>query len=52
MWLKIRCDEESEKFCKIFFEPNKALSCPLLLVGPGPGIVQLEFMAGELAATL
>ena len=28
-------------------------SCLLLLVGPGPSIVvQLEFMAGELAATL
>jgi hypothetical protein len=25
MRLKIRCDEESEKFCKIFWELNKAL---------------------------
>jgi len=25
MCLKIRCDEESEKFCKIFWELNKAL---------------------------
>jgi len=24
MHLKIRCDEESEKFCKIFWELNKA----------------------------
>jgi len=25
MRLKIRCDGESEKFCKIFWEVNKAL---------------------------
>jgi hypothetical protein len=24
MCLKIQCDEKSEKFCKIFWEPNKA----------------------------
>ena len=26
MRLKIRCDGESEKFCKIFWELNKALT--------------------------
>jgi len=28
MRLKIRCDEESEKFCKIFWELNKAKAAP------------------------
>ena len=27
MRLKIRCDGECEKFCKIFWELNKAIGC-------------------------
>jgi len=35
MHLKIRCDGESEKFCKIFWELNKAL-IKALIVGVSP----------------
>ena len=31
MRLKIRCDGECEKFCKIFWEVNKALDRNLIL---------------------
>jgi len=34
MCLKIRCDGECEKFCKIFWEVNKAQDCSETLSGP------------------
>ena len=32
MCLKIRCDGESEKFCKIFWKLNKALVVSIFLI--------------------
>ena len=46
MCLKIRCDGESEKFCKIFWELNKAANKSLLLCSHlnGNSYLQLKDM--------
>jgi len=47
MCLKIRCDGKSEKFCKIFWELNKALYIPLLNQPPGNGRPPRPITAGH-----